>query len=89
MLNGATTFFADTDQSGTDSFTVNPGDTFGFRIATIDSAFDPGIVTISAAASVPFEFSPSLGLLFVGGLFGSSHLYRKRKAGKVVLDSEV
>lgn len=39
----------------------------------------------STLASVPFEFSPSLGLLLVGGLFGGTHFYRKYQAGKVVL----
>lgn len=42
----------------------------------------------ASAASVPFEFSPSLGLLLVGGLFGGSHLYRQHKAKKVVFESE-
>jgi hypothetical protein len=42
--------------------------------------------TVSAA--VPFEFSPSLGLLLVGGLFGGNHLYRKHKESKVVFIGE-
>jgi subtilisin-like proprotein convertase family protein len=39
-------------------------------------------------AAVPFEFSPTLGLLLVGSLFGSNHFYRKYKANKVVLLTE-
>lgn len=87
LLNGSATFLADSNgQSGTDSFAVSPGDTFGFRIATDDNVFGPGIVTVGDfSASVPFEFSPSLGLLLVSGLFGGTHFYRKYQAGKVVL----
>lgn len=39
-------------------------------------------------AAVPFEFSPTLGLLLVAGLFGGNHLYRKHKAEKLVFGSE-
>ena len=39
----------------------------------------------SATAAVPFEFSPTLGLLLAGGLWGGSHLHRKHRAKKVVL----
>ena len=56
-------------------------------------AIDDNGITLSpgvpvAFSAVPFEFSPALGLLFVGGLFGSNYLYRKRKAGKIVFNSE-
>ena len=60
-----------------------------------DSTFTPrtwnGTInyTGGASASVPFEFSPALGLLLAGGLFGGSHLYRQHKAKKVILDREV
>ncbi len=40
----------------------------------------------NSTAAVPFKFSPSLGLLLVGGLFGGRHLYRKHKASKVVIE---
>jgi hypothetical protein len=42
----------------------------------------------ASSAAVPFEFSPSLGLLLIGGLFGGKHLYRKHKASKVVFNGE-
>jgi hypothetical protein len=48
-------------------------------------------VTFSAASgstSVPFEFSPTLGLLLVGGLFGGNHLRRQHRASKLVFSSE-
>ena len=37
----------------------------------------------ATATSVPFEFSPALGLLLVGGLFGGSKLYGRYKSSKV------
>lgn len=92
LLNGLPTTLADTDgQSGTDSFSVNTGDIFGFRIATTDNLFGSGIVNVGQnlpTTAVLFEFSPSLGLLLVGSLLASNHLYRKQKAGKLVINSE-
>ncbi|VEP14069.1 conserved hypothetical protein [Hyella patelloides LEGE 07179] len=97
LLNSVETRLTDDggadNQSGTDSFTVNSGDTFGFRITTVDGIVGPGSVTISdfassPSASVPFEFSPALGLVLASGLFGSSHFYRQHKAGEVILNSE-
>lgn len=55
----------------------------GSKIAGDPVAFQ----TSATTSSVPFEFSPSLGFLFVGGLFGSNYLYRKHKAGKIVFNS--
>ena len=92
LLNGTTTFLADTNgQSGTDSFVVNTGDTFGFRVATDDNIAGAGVVIVGdlSSAAVPFEFSPALGLLLAGSLFGGSHLYRQHKARKVILDRKV
>lgn len=37
----------------------------------------------AATASVPFEFSPTFGLLLVGGLLGGNHFYRRHKASKI------
>lgn len=64
--------------------------TLGFGVLNAgDTLVDSGLlidnIQSSNSASVPFEFSPSLGLLLVGGLFGSTHFYRKYQAGKVVL----
>ena len=36
------------------------------------------------SASVPFEFSPTLGLFLVGGLFGISRYAKSRKAAKLI-----
>ena len=37
-----------------------------------------------ASASVPFEFSPTLGLFLVGGLFSISRYAKSRKAAKLI-----
>jgi hypothetical protein len=36
-----------------------------------------------ASAAVPFEFSPTMGLLLVGGLFGGKAAYGKYKGSKI------
>ena len=38
-----------------------------------------------AISSVPFEFSPALGLFLVGGLFGGSSYLKRKKAAKIDL----
>ena len=91
LLNGTETqltdnidFFA-TSQSGSDSFSVSTGDTFGFRIATIDNTSGAGSATFTnfvapdaaSAASVPFEFSPSTGIFLVGSIFGLNKMRKK------------
>ncbi|MCZ8225981.1 MAG: PEP-CTERM sorting domain-containing protein [Microcystis sp. LE19-84.1B] len=68
-----------TTQSGTSTFNVLAGDSFGFRIATADNLFGRGSVTISnfsAPAPVP-EPSTVLSLLVLGGL-GAGLKYLKR-----------
>ncbi|MBD2118355.1 MULTISPECIES: PEP-CTERM sorting domain-containing protein [Microcystis] len=73
-------------QSGTSTFNVLAGDSFGFRIATADNFFGRGSVTISnfsapgpmapPPTSVP-EPSTVLSLLVLGGL-GAGLKYLKR-----------
>lgn len=47
--------------------------------------FDSSSLTFSeASASVPFEFSPTLGLFLVGGVFGISRYAKSRKAAKLI-----
>jgi PEP-CTERM motif len=69
LLGGAFSQLADTDgQSGTAMFTVNSGQSFGFRVGTSDNTSEPGIFTISnftapsGAATVP---EPGTGLLLL------------------------
>ncbi|GAB4536591.1 MAG: hypothetical protein Tsb0014_24530 [Pleurocapsa sp.] len=47
---------------------------------------NPNIFSIDAtvvSAAVPFEFSPTLGLLLMGGVFGGSRAYRRYCAAKL------
>lgn len=65
------------DQSGTASFSVFAGDTFGFRAASVDSSFGSATTTISnfsAPAAVP---APASIALFGLGLAGIGFLRRK------------
>lgn len=43
-----------------------------------------GVTFSSASASVPFEFSPSLGLVAVGSIFGLSRLRKHRATRKTI-----
>jgi len=59
LLNGS--FFqlaAATGASGVVSFNVTAGEAFGFRVATVDNQFEPGILTIS---DVPTSGVPEPG----------------------------
>ncbi|NCT43332.1 MAG: PEP-CTERM sorting domain-containing protein [Microcystis aeruginosa G11-09] len=84
LLNGSFSFLAGSGQSGTSTFNVLAGDSFGFRIATTDNCCGRGSVTISnfsapgpmAPTPVP-EPSTVLSLLVLGGL-GAGLKYLKR-----------
>jgi hypothetical protein len=55
LLNGNFVQVGDSDgTSGSAGFAVNDGDTFGFRVGTVDNTGEPGVLTIS-----DFTFSPS------------------------------
>ncbi len=43
-----------------------------------------GFLTASAATAVPFELSPTVGLLTVGGIWGVSRLRKKRIAARKI-----
>lgn len=89
LLNGVETQLTNdggaTNQSGTDSFSVVAGDTFGFRINTIDDSFGEALTIISSfegpetrAQAVPFETEGAMGLVAIGGYLGYRRL-KKRK----------
>jgi hypothetical protein len=76
------TALADVDgQSGSILFQVNLGETFGFRVRTIDNLFEPGVLTISnfsapsSAAAVP---EPATLAPVLIGLAGGIAVYRRR-----------
>jgi hypothetical protein len=74
LLNGSFFPLADTDgQSGvspcpTCSFHVNTGQSFGFRVGTADNQGEPGVLTVTAAATsaVPEPGTASTLLLVIG-----------------------
>ncbi|MDB9413865.1 PEP-CTERM sorting domain-containing protein [Microcystis aeruginosa] len=66
-----------TTQSGTSTFNVLAGDSFGFRIATADNLFGRASVTISNFSAPIPEPSTVLSLLVLGGL-GAGLKYLKR-----------
>lgn len=63
------------------TFVLNPGDTFGFRVATLSNSGGPGVFTVSNfnVEPVPFEFSPAVGL----GILGLNVLYRQRRKQQI------
>jgi hypothetical protein len=80
LLNGSTTFLANNASQGGSSVSipVNLGDTIGFQIYSADNGYGPGVLTVSnflaPDVEVPFEFSPGLGLLLLGGGWGAVNL---------------
>jgi hypothetical protein len=76
LLNGSFNFLSTTDgETGTTSFAVVAGDSFGFSIDGNDGIFGPGNATISNfSAPVPGP----LPLLGVGAAFGYSRRLRRR-----------
>ena len=83
ILNASKTtlFFAQSSTgSGTDSFSVAAGDTFGFELEAVGS-YGPASTTFSSfsapeATPVPFDFDPSLGLAALGLGFGGKRLLK-------------
>jgi hypothetical protein len=55
-----------------------PQDEYAYDSAGASLTFSDG------SASVPFEFSPTLGLLLMGGVFGISRYAKSRKAIKLI-----
>ena len=73
----STGFFGIVGDSSFSTLSFQPG----------DSKFDrfgmDNVVHSSTSASVPFEFSPTLGLLAVGGIWGVSRLRKRMAASKI------
>jgi hypothetical protein len=85
LLNGNYTQLVDNDGnpsgfSGSASFNVNAGDTFGFRSTTADGGFGPGIATVTNfdAPGVPEPASMAIfGGLVVAGIAGFRRRMKK------------
>jgi hypothetical protein len=101
---GTSTFTALLDGSVVETFNApttfgDPNNFYGFTGVVFDEIqITPGgdanimnldnLQTGTASTPVPFEFSPTLGLLLVGGLFGGNRLYRQHRASKLVFNGE-
>lgn len=84
VLNGNYTELVDNDGlpsgfSGSASFAVNQGDTFGFRSVTLDGIFGPGIATVTNFnAPVPEPATMAIfGGLAVAGIAGFRRRMKK------------
>ena len=64
----------------TDNYFGESGSEGGDRVGMGELLFDGE----TASASVPFEFSPTLGLFLMGGVFGVSRYAKSRKANKLI-----
>jgi hypothetical protein len=77
-------------KSGSD-ISVNAGESVEVRFCAAwddnnlepDPAWQITSVNLSSSASVPFEFSPTLGLLTVGGIIGISRLRKSLATPKL------
>ena len=83
LLNGVYTQFADTDgETGTASFSVSSGDSFGFEVLTQDNSGEPGILTVSdftAPADSPAVPEPgTLSLAVLGAAVVAAYIRIKR-----------
>ena len=58
---------------------LDSGNYLAFFTQNVTPSFSQGSLPLSNSAAVPFDFSPSLGFLVMGGMWGISHL-RKRIA---------
>lgn len=83
VVNDLFTQVADTSgQSGSGSFSVLAGDTFGFRVGTEDNTSEPGIFTVSDFEAVGVASpEPSTPLLIMGAfaIAAASALRRSRR----------
>ena len=92
LLNGSETQLTNDGgpdrQSGTDSFLVNTGDSFGFRINTTDDLFGEASTLISnfeapatsSTQPVPFEVEGAMGFVALGGFLGYRYLRKRKQA---------
>lgn len=89
LLNNIFTPLASSDGDSSASpvtVTVNDGDIFGFRVATQTNSGGAGTFNVNnfqadtlQAQPVPYEFSPTMGLVMIFGLNGVYWQWRKRQ----------
>lgn len=84
LLDGMFMQLADTDgQSGTAGFQVTAGQSFGFRVETLDNTGEPGVLTISdfsaPQASVPEPGTLSFSFVALVAILAATHRQRSRE----------
>jgi len=90
LLNGSFTQLArnDSQGSGSSQFSVLDGDTFGFRVFTVDNIVGPGVATISnfsAPVPVPLE-TDALPVVGAAAFMAGGIWWKKKRAGAKVSD---
>jgi hypothetical protein len=83
LYNGTFTQLATTDgqlSSSPVTFTLNDGDTFGFRVETLTNDGGAGALSVSNfnVQPVPFEFEGSAGILTIGAIWGINKWCKNR-----------
>jgi hypothetical protein len=71
-------------QSGSVTFTLNPGDTYGFYVGSTDSDEGPGVLRFSTLATAVPEPAGWISMIAGFGLVGAGLRYRRRIAGAAV-----
>ena len=89
LLAGAFTQLADTSgETGTVSFPVARGESFGFRVGTIDNTGEPGVLTISnfsaptSGPAVPEPGTLSLGIVCLGAILVGQVVVRRSRRNR-------
>jgi hypothetical protein len=88
--NSNVNFISGTPASGFTGMSVSAGDVIGYRVSTNDNVSFPGVFTISNfsapgantpinTAAVPFDFSPTTGVLLLGIWLGVERLRKQNK----------
>ena len=86
LYNGTFTQLATNDgqlSSSPVTFTLNNGDTFGFRVETLSNDGGAGALSVSNfnVQAVPFEFDATAGVLTLGAIWGANQ-WRKNRLKK-------
>ena len=86
LYNGNFTLLASLDGQASSSpvtFSLNSGDTFGFRAATLTNDGGAGALSVTNfnVQAVPFEFDATAGILTLGAIWGVNQ-WRKNRIKK-------
>ncbi|MEO5936075.1 MAG: PEP-CTERM sorting domain-containing protein [Terriglobales bacterium] len=80
VVNGQNILASSNGGSGSITFNINAGDTFGFGVGSVDGIFGPGVLTISNFQSTSQVPEPASMFLLGTGLVAAAGSLRKRFA---------